>query len=124
LTTQGAAALAAAMSEGELERHVRILIRDLGLKGFHVWGLHARRASEGFPDWVIAGPGGVIFRELKRDGGRVSKAQKDWLVTLTRGGADANVWWPADLVSGRIARELAALAGATGVRVPPPGGER
>ena len=98
------------MPERELEDHVRDIIKDLGLKGFHVWQQHAMRAERGFPDWVIAGPAGHIFRELKRESEKPSPRQEEWLALLAYGGADAGVWRPSDYLSGRIARELAALA--------------
>jgi hypothetical protein len=76
----------------------------------------SRRAHRGWPDWAIGGPRGVIFRELKRESEKPTKAQQAWLDALTASGADAGVWRPSDLLSGRIARELAALAGIGGAR--------
>lgn len=101
--------LARRMTERQLEDQVRALVKDLGLKGFHVWQQHAQRAERGFPDWVIAGPGGHIFRELKREAEKPAPRQQEWLALLAFGGADAGVWKPSDLYSGRIARELTAL---------------
>ena len=104
-------AIAKAMSEDALESEVRRMARQLGLKAYHPWKLHARRASEGYPDWTIAGPRGVIFRELKTQRGKVTPAQREWLDTLIDGGADAAVWRPSHLLDGTVAREMAALAG-------------
>lgn len=98
------------MTEKQLEDHVRQLIRDLGLKGFHVWQSHAQRADKGFPDWVIAGQGGVLFRELKREHEKPAPRQESWLATLAMGGADADVWRPSDLLKGTIAAELHAIS--------------
>lgn len=75
------------------------------LKFFH--DNDSRRNKAGFPDLVIVGPRGVLFRELKTDTGRVSPEQSDWLADLTRAGADADVWRPADWA--RIQRELEAI---------------
>jgi hypothetical protein len=111
--------LAAAMAEAELERQVRAIASGLGLMVFHVWGPHTRRACPGFPDFVLAGPGGVLFRELKTERGKVTPAQQAWLDVLTAGGGDAKVWRPGCLLSGEIAGEM---AGAAGVRVPAPRG--
>ena len=71
----------------------------------------SRRSPSGYPDLVCVGPGGVLYRELKTMRGRVTKAQDEWLCALTFAGADAQVWRPVDLLSGHIARELAAIAG-------------
>lgn len=119
MTAQQAAsldAMAAAMSEDELEAGVRRILRDLGLTlAYHPWKTHARRASTGFPDWTITGPGGLIFRELKRQREKPTRAQRAWLDMLSGAGADAGVWRPLDLLDGTVARELAAVAGV-GVR--------
>lgn len=99
-----------AMSEDDLEDGVRALIRDLRLKAFHAWKKHAQKASKGFPDWVIAGPGGHIFRELKKMGEKPEPDQEAWLALLAFGGADAGVWYPIHLLDGTISRELTAIA--------------
>jgi hypothetical protein len=59
----------------------------------------------GRPDLLIAGPGGVIFAELKAETGYPDECQKLWLDLL--GG---QVWQPSDLHSGLIKAELARLA--------------
>lgn len=51
---------------------------------------------KGFPDLVIAGPGGHIFVELKSDTGRLSADQRHWLLTLAAGGAEVYTWAPKD----------------------------
>jgi len=100
------------MSEDELEAAVRRILKDLGLQlAYHPWKLHARRAKDGWPDWAIVGPGGLVFRELKTQRGRVTAAQQAWLDALTAAGQDAAVWRPEHLLSGQVARELAVVAG-------------
>jgi hypothetical protein len=100
---------AATMSEADVERAVARNVKQLGLLGYHT--RDSRRSPHGWPDWVLCGPGGVIFRELKRQEGKPTRAQQAWLDGLAAAGLDAGVWRPADLLSGRIAREMAALAG-------------
>lgn len=101
---------AASMSERDLENAIRGLFSDLpALKAYHTFD--SRRSPSGFPDWVIAGPRGVLFRELKKQRGRVTPDQQEWLDALTAAGMDAGVWRPDSLLSGQIAHELAALAG-------------
>ena len=117
----GTRAIAATMKEDRgpdsLDAHVRKLMKDLGLTGFHVEkSLDVEKnqknvSVKGWPDWTIRGPHGVLFRELKSQRGRVEPEQREWLDALTAAGADAGVWRPEDLLSDRIARELAALAG-------------
>jgi len=96
-----------------LDAHVRRLVMDLGLLRYHTHD--ARRSPKGFPDLVLCGPGGVLFRELKTQRGQVTAEQQQWLDALAAAGADVGVWRPEHLLSGQIARELAALAGLRGV---------
>ena len=109
-------AIAAAMPEDRgpdsLEAHLRKLLADLGL-----WGFHPRtsvRSTPGWPDWVIIGPWKVAFRELKRERGTLTPEQARVGEMLTRAGQDWRVWRPSDLLSGQIARELAEIAEAQG----------
>ena len=106
--SSGLQAIAAAMSEAQLEIHVRTLIKDLGLLWYHTHD--SRRSPSGFPDLVIVGDR-VIYRELKTAKGKVTDAQAGWLHALVMAEQDACVWRPADLVSGLIGRRLAELAG-------------
>ena len=55
--------LARAMSEDELDDVIREACRVRGLLAYHTHD--SRRSAPGFPDWVIIGPGGGIFRECK-----------------------------------------------------------
>lgn len=109
----GLGVLAATMPErgrGGLDEMVREILACVPrVRGYHTW--ISVRSSQGFPDWVFCGPGGVLYRELKRQGKNPSPAQQGWLDALIAAGADAAVWRPCDYFSGRIARELAVLAG-------------
>lgn len=71
--------------------------------------------GKGYPDLTAVGPGGVIWRELKTDTGRLSDEQRLWIRRLVEAGADVAVWRPRDLADGTIAATLARLAKA---RVP------
>lgn len=95
------------MTEAQLQEAVRKLCRLLGVLAFHA---HDSRRSwgPGFPDLVLAGPGGILFRELKSATGDTSAQQDLWGWTLCKAGADWAVWRPADLRE-RIPRELAAI---------------
>jgi hypothetical protein len=118
----GRAGIAAAMSEKVLDRHVRTLLHDLGLWEF---SFHAPdgvkdpdgggrprngRYQAGFPDWFIVGPCGMLWRELKTAKGKLTPKQVAFLERIRVAGGDADVWRPDDLTSGRIVRELRAIA--------------
>jgi hypothetical protein len=98
------------MSEAELEAGMRRILKDLPqVLAYHTHD--SRRSGAGFPDWCFCGPGGVLFRELKRQGKKPTPAQDEWLCALTDAGQDAGVWRPDSLLDGTIALELAAIAG-------------
>jgi hypothetical protein len=108
-------ALAAGMSERYLEDGIRRILKDLpGILAYHTF--ISKRSASGLPDWIFTSARGVMWRELKRVGEEPTSAQQQWLDTLRASGQDADTWWPADLLSGRCARELAALAGVGGSR--------
>jgi hypothetical protein len=92
-----------------LEAHVRKLMKDMGL-----WGFHPRNSigsARGWPDWVILGPAGGLHRELKSERGTLSVDQRRVGTLLRLAGFDWAVWKPRDLVSGTIAAQLARIAG-------------
>lgn len=95
------------MGEDELEEHVRTLCRDLGVTRVH--HRDSRGTTPGWPDDVLIGTR-MILREAKRQDGRVSPAQVEMHRLLAAAGVDVAVWRPADLISGRIAREIAAIS--------------
>jgi hypothetical protein len=70
--------------------------------------------NQGFPDLMIYGPGGVIWRELKTDAGMapgrgLSTSQVTWRDRLRASGQDWDVWTPRDLRAGHVGRQLAAI---------------
>lgn len=80
------------MNESHWQQRITDLCDLLDLKWHHE--TDSRRSKSGFPDLVIAGPGGVMFVELKTDKGRVSKDQEEWIARLRAGGAEAHIWRP------------------------------
>lgn len=105
-------ATAAAMLEDRgrdsLYAHVCEIMTELGL-----WHFHKRNSigsAPGWPDLVILGPSGGLFRELKVLHGRLSPDQKMVSGMLRFTGFDFAKWDPADLYSGRIRAELEAIA--------------
>lgn len=97
--------------EAPLQRYVRAECRQRDLLHYHT--ARSDRSEPGFPDSVIVGPRGVLFRELKSDTGRPSAEQTTWLRQLQAAGADADVWTPQDKRSGRILNELNWVARRT-----------
>jgi VRR-NUC domain len=68
---------------------------DLNLLVFH--STDSRRdIGAGFPDLVLAGPGGHLFAELKTTNGRMTPDQTTWAWRLRASGAPYTVWTPHD----------------------------
>lgn len=103
------------MTEAELQANVESLIKSMSLLGYHTYD--SRRSQPGFPDLVIVGRNGVLYRELKTATGKLSPLQRHWLDTLWEAGQDVHVWRPKDWPD-RITRELRAL-GATRAKPAP-----
>lgn len=101
--------MAAAMSEAQLEEQVRDACKKLGILRFHV--RVSLGTTAGLPDDILIGPGGILWRELKREKGKPTPAQVKTGEALTAAGQDWALWRPSDLLSGRIALELAGIAG-------------
>lgn len=73
------------------------------------WRTPVEGDGEGFADLVIVGYG-VLWRELKTFGRKPTPAQTEWIACLHRARQNADVWTGEDLLSGRIERELKAIA--------------
>lgn len=97
------------MTEPQLQLSILDLCRHHRLLAFHIRDSR-RNIGVGFPDLVIAGIGGVIFRELKNDTLQPTPEQMTWLGTLAEGGADAKLWRPDAWHSYEIAETLTRLA--------------
>ncbi len=96
------------MTERDLLDTIRDACRWSGLLCYHT--ADSRRSERGFPDLVVVGPHGVIFRELKAFSGRLTADQRRWLDRLTEAGANAGVWRPDDWPD-RILTSLAGIGG-------------
>lgn len=110
------------MSEDDLLRCVLDLAKLLGLRTAHFrpaktargnWVTPVQGDGKGFPDLVIVGPRGVLFRELKSDKGQLTPEQVDWRNDLWLAKADWNIWTPRHwgTTGGHIKREMEALRG-------------
>src|SRR5258708_35137386 len=96
------------MTETELDRNIRRLCRDLGLRCYHTHD--SRRSPAGFPDLVIVGPNGVIYAELKTTTGKLRPEQTGWRDDLIAAGQTWHLWRPDGLADGTIARTLTSIS--------------
>ena len=80
--------------EKDFQRKITDYCDYLHLKWHHE--TDSRWSKSGFPDLLIAGPGGVVFAELKVGKNKPTDEQYKWLSALTDAGANAYVWWPDD----------------------------
>jgi hypothetical protein len=98
---------ARAMSEAQLQNQIIAMARFHGFT--HAYHTHdSRRSVAGFPDLVLvsARQKRVLYRELKRERGRVEPEQQDWIDTLIAAGQDAAIWRPRHLFLGEIEASL------------------
>lgn len=94
------------MTEDELLAAVLLLAGRLRLLAAHVEDSRALRAGAGFPDLVLAGPGGILFAELKSASGDLSTAQRRWRWMIQAAGGRWRLWRPAHWEAGLIEREM------------------
>lgn len=93
------------MTEAQLQAAVVKLCGLYGLK------YHRQRyppgSRAGWPRLVVAGRV-LLFRELRRQHVKVTRAQREWGIAIGDAGGDWGIWRPGDLASGRIHKELEA----------------
>ena len=80
--------------EAHFTQECRQAAVDMGLLFYHTH--NSQRSDSGFPDVVVTGPKGTIFRELKMPANRPTPTQALWIETLQSGGLDALVIYPDD----------------------------
>jgi len=107
------------MTEAQLCAQIRALCTELHLHAFSATtylipgaSTTSPGSSRGFPDWVIIGPGGMLFAEAKSADGRRSRAQIFWAAAITGAGGDYRLWRPAGLTDGSIRADLERIARA------------
>lgn len=83
-----------ALSEAAFQKRILDYCQLRGFKVFH--DTDPRRNERGWPDLVIGGPNGVLFRELKTNTGRIRPEQEVWITLLQDAGVDARIWRPRD----------------------------
>jgi hypothetical protein len=81
------------------------------LRWIHIPDSRLLLGSRGFPDYIIAGRRGILFRECKpRRSSPLRPGQTAWRYMLQAAGADWGVWAQEDLDDGTAERELEAIA--------------
>jgi len=83
------------MSEKEWQQQVVELARALGF-AFIYHTYRSTKSASGFPDLVLARDR-TIYMELKREGGKPTRDQIDWLSALAHAGAEVYLVRPSDL---------------------------
>jgi hypothetical protein len=82
------------MLERDLQNLIVSFCQRQKLLVYHTFD--SRRSEPGFPDLVIVGGNGVVYRELKKQDGRLTRDQQHWLAALEAAGENAGVWRPSD----------------------------
>lgn len=82
--------------EAELQARVTEFAEDHGWIWYHTYD--SRRSRPGFLDLVCASEDRkrVLFAEIKRECGKMSKAQERWFKVLQRCGEEVYLWRPSD----------------------------
>ena len=95
-----AATINAAMSEREFANLVVQLAQIKGWKVYRTW--NSLHSPAGYPDLTMARGtregetvGRLLFIELKKESGKLTTAQRDWLAALLVAGAEARIWRPS-----------------------------
>ena len=95
------------MAEAALQDAVIKLCKLLGIWHYHAY--QPKRDNAGWPDLVLIGRRGAIFRELKRDGQQPTAIQSEIGLRMQRAGLDWAVWRPVDLRAGAVMSELEGI---------------
>jgi hypothetical protein len=101
------ALMASWMSERQLQQAVSDLCRHLNLLHFHP--LNSKGMRAGWPDSVIVGPLGILYRELKSERGHLTAEQRSVGEALKAAGANFGIWRPRHWIDGSVERELRML---------------
>lgn len=96
------------MNHAWLQKVVTEKAREFGLH-VHACDVYRSGSQAGFPDLVIIGLGGVLWRELKVPPDEPNRAQRIVGYTLTASRQDYGIWTPVDWEDGSILTELEGL---------------
>ena len=97
--------IAGEMTEKYLQKLVVELATRLGWLVYHTFD--SRRSNPGFPDLMMTRKGELLAVELKSKHGKLTDAQKKWLLQLEQvRGCWTYVWKPEDWFNGNIEEAL------------------
>lgn len=86
----------ASLSEAEWQAIVIDLAESVGWRYYHPYD--SRRSVSGWPDLTLIRDGRIVFAELKKESGRPSVEQREWLEELDAClGVQAFLWRPSDI---------------------------
>ena len=90
------------IKEKDWQKHVMEMAKANGWLFYHApdnkpINGRVQNITAGFPDLVLIKPPFVIFAELKRETGKLSPAQENWLYLLKASGQEAYVWRPSQI---------------------------
>lgn len=105
------------MDEEQLLASVLDLAKQLDILTAHFrpartadgWRTAVAGDGKGFPDLLLVGLEGVLWRELKGEKGRTSREQERWLCALSEAGENAAIWRPTDWALGTIQQQMEAI---------------
>ena len=81
------------LTERDLTKQVRELAALFGWRRYHTW--LSQHSTAGFPDECLVRPPRVVFAELKRETGKLTPAQAEWLDDLADCGLEVYLWRPS-----------------------------
>jgi hypothetical protein len=96
------------VNHAQLQAEIVALAHDLGLHCHHCPML---TSSPGFPDLIIIGDRGVLWRELKVPPDEPTGKQRALGYRLHAAGQDWALWTPDHWWSGQVDRELCDIGG-------------
>ena len=90
---KGGVGMLPAMTEKDWQKQVVDLAKILGWRVYHPF--LSKWSEKGWPDLALVRER-VVYAELKRENGKVSPSQVEWIYALTAAGQEVYVWRPSD----------------------------
>tara|TARA_R110002110_G_scaffold148645_2_gene339757 strand:+ start:939 stop:1304 length:366 start_codon:yes stop_codon:yes gene_type:complete len=99
-----------AITEAELQATILDMAQTFGWRCHHEYdsriaprGRGSRTMTDkGYPDLTLVRGDKLLYVEVKKESGKVSRDQELWLAALRACGVRAEVWRPSDLDNGTI----------------------